>query len=92
MDDLQREFNRRTLQLLERALGVEPADRDLVELRELLLTMELTDKLRPPPGAAPKPAPPAIDWWRLMPLLLTLALILAAVVASLLGVELGSLL
>lgn len=91
MDDLQREFNRRTLLVLERLLGVEPTDRELVELRELLLTMELTDKLKPPPPAS-KPRPPSIDWWRLMPLLLTLALILAAVVASLLGVELGSLL
>lgn len=89
MDDLQREFNRRTLQLLERLTGAEPADRELVELRELLLTMELTDKLKP---AAAKPPAPAVDWWRLLPLLLTLALILSAVVAALLGVDLGSLL
>lgn len=90
MDDLQREFNRRTLLILERLLGVEPGDREVTELRELLLTMELTDKLKPKPSQ-PKPSA-SVDWWRLAPLLLTLALILAAVAAALLGVDPRSLL
>lgn len=90
MDDLQREFNRRTLQILERLLGVATSDRELLELRELLLTMELTDKLK---SRQPPPKPSAnVDWWKLAPLLLTLALVLAAVVAALLGVDLRSLL
>ncbi len=89
MSDLQREFNRRVLDQLEKLTGARPADREIAELRELLLTMELTGKLKPPP--TPKPST-AVDWWKLLPLLLTLALILAATIAALLGVEIGGIL
>jgi len=89
MDDLQREFNRKILALAERLTGSRPQDREIAELRELLLTMELTGKLKPPP--TPKPST-AVDWWKLLPLLLTLALILAATIAALLGVEIGGIL
>ncbi|MBW7916344.1 MAG: hypothetical protein H3C53_06615 [Trueperaceae bacterium] len=64
------------------------ADRDLAALRELLLTMELTSKLKP----APVKAAVSVDWWRFLPLLLTLGLLLVAIVAALLGVDLGGLL
>lgn len=90
MSDLQREFNRRVLDQLEKLTGARPADREIAELRELLLTMELTGKLKPPP--TPKPSATAVDWWKLLPLLLTLALILAATIAALLGVEIGGIL
>ena len=89
MSDLQREFNRRVLDQLEKLTGARPADREIAELRELLLTMELTGKLKPPP--TPKPSA-TVDWWKLLPLLLTLALILAATIAALLGVEIGGIL
>lgn len=88
MSDLQREFNRRVLDQLEKLTGARPADRDIAELRELLLTMELTGKLRP---LTAKPTA-TVDWWKVLPLLLTLGLLLAAIVAALLGVELGGLL
>lgn len=88
MNELQREFNRRVLEQLERLAGARPADRDLAALRELLLTMELTSKLKP----APVKAAVSVDWWRFLPLLLTLGLLLAAIVAALLGVDLGGLL
>lgn len=88
MTDLQREFNRRVLDQLEKLTGTRPVDRDLAELRELLLTMELTDKLKSPP---PKSGS-SIDWWKVLPVLLTIALLLAAIVAALLGVDLGRLL
>ncbi len=89
MDDLQREFNRKILALAERLTGSRPQDREIAELRELLLTMELTGKLKPP--LTPKPSA-TVDWWKLLPLLLTLALILAATIAALLGVEIGGIL
>lgn len=89
MTDLQREFNRRVLDQLEKLRGTRPVDRDLAELRELLLTMELTDKLKAPAVAK---AGAAIDWWKILPVLLTIALLLAAIVAALLGVDLGRLL
>lgn len=88
MTDLQREFNRRLLDQIEKLAGARPVDREIVELRELLLTMELTDKLKSP---APKPSS-SIDWWKVLPVLLTIALLLAAIVAALLGVDLGRLL
>lgn len=87
MTDLQREFNRQLLDLVEDLSGASPVDRKIGELRELLLTMELTDKLK---ATAPKPNP--IDWWKVLPILLTIALLLAAIVAALLGVDLGRLL
>jgi len=87
MTDLQREFNRRVLDQLEKLTGARPADRDIAALRELLLTMELTGKLRPPTKPTPN-----VDWWKILPLLLTLGLLLAAIVAALLGVEIGGLL
>lgn len=92
MDDLQREFNRRVLLILERLTGVATSDREVLELRELQLTMELTDKLKSKPAPAPPGPGASVDWWKLTPLLLTLALVLAAVVAALLGVDLRSLL
>lgn len=87
VDDLQLQFNRRVLDRMAELSGELPADRELVELRELLLTMELTQRMRPPA----KP-PPSLDFWKLVPLLLTLALVLAAVAAALLGVDVRSLL
>lgn len=88
MSDLQREFNRRVLDQLEKLAGARPADREIAALRELLLTMELSSKLKPPAVKAPV----SVDWWRLLPLLLTLSLLLAAIVAALVGVDLGGLL
>lgn len=90
MDDLQLQFNRRVLDRVAELSGELPVDRELVELRELLLTMELTQRMRPPPSPS-KPAP-SLDFWKLVPLLLTLALVLAAVAAALLGVDVRSLL
>lgn len=57
-----------------------------VELRELLLTMELSEKLK-----VEKPKP-GVDWGRHLPLLLTLAVVIAALIAALLGVDVRSLL
>lgn len=73
---------------MEKLTGARPADRDIAALRELLLTMELSEKLKP----TTKPPAASIDWWRYLPLLLTLALILAATIAALLGVDLGGIL
>lgn len=87
MDDLQLQFNRRVLERVAELSGELPVDRELVELRELLLTMELTQRMRP----ASKP-PASVDFWKLVPLLLSLAVVLAAVVAALLGVDVRSLL
>ena len=87
MDDLQLQFNRRVLERVAELSGELPADREQVELRELLLTMELTKRMRPPPKASP-----GVDFWKLVPLLLSLALVLAAVAAALLGVDVRSLL
>lgn len=87
MDDLQLQFNRRVLERVAELSGELPVDRELVELRELLLTMELTQRMRP----ASKP-PAGLDFWKLVPLLLSLAVVLAAVVAALLGVDVRSLL
>lgn len=90
MDDLQLQFNRRVLDRVAELSGELPVDRELVELRELLLTMELTQRMRPPPS--PSTPAPSLDFWKLVPLLLTLALVLAAVAAALLGVDVRSLL
>lgn len=71
--------------LEEKAPAALPPERE-VELRELLLTMELSEKLK-----VEKPKP-GVDWGRHLPLLLTLAVVIAALIAALLGVDVRSLL
>lgn len=61
---------------------------DEVQLREMLLALEISLKFRPKP-ATPKAA---VDWSKHLPLLLVLAVILAAVVASALGLDVRGLL
>lgn len=71
--------------LESKAEGV--GERTEVQLRELLLALELSTKLRPKAATSA-----AVDWQKHLPLLLLLAVIVAAVVAAALGVDVRSLL
>jgi hypothetical protein len=83
--DLEFQILKRITERLERLEGVSREEQDRSELRSLISALELSRR-----AAAGRPKRGPIDWPKLLPLVLALAVLLAAIAAALLGVDVRS--
>lgn len=90
VSDLHLELLKRIINHLERQAGISRDDQELRELREMVQALELTRRLQTQRRRLPIPT--EVDWGRLAPLLIVLAILLAAIAAGLLGVKVEDLL
>lgn len=81
---LEIEILERIVTQLERLNGAAPQNSELRELRDRLIALKVVRQLD-------REARPTLDWAKLVPLGMLLAVLLAAIVAALLGVDVRNL-